>query len=130
MTIAAVIFAGFCIFVLVNSRVRARGFLRGTLRVERVQPWATHGESSATTSTSYKVHGTLTTPSGTYPASTIDVYGADVRAKKGTTVPCRYDPDDPSRVTLSMTDARGIGPQDVVLALLAAACLAYAWSAR
>ncbi len=127
MTVGAVLFALFCLYVLVRSRTRARGFERGELRVERVQPWATHGGSTATTSTSYKVHGTVVTPTGSHPATSIDVYDAGVRQKEGTTVPCRYDPDEPGRVTLTMSDHRGIGPQDVVLALVAVACLAYAW---
>ncbi|RIK17725.1 MAG: hypothetical protein DCC50_00720 [Acidobacteria bacterium] len=121
------LFAGLCLYVLVNSRVRGRGFERGELRVERVQPWATHGGSTATTSTSYKVHGTVVTPSGTYPATSIDVYDSGVQKKKGTTVPCRFDPKDPGRVTLTLSDHSGIGPQDVLLTLVAAACLAYAW---
>lgn len=130
MTVAAVLFAGFCLYVLVSSRVRGRAFERGELRIERAQPWATHGGSTATTSTSYKVHGTVTTPSGRFAATSIDVYDSEVRSKEGTTVPCRYDPKDPGRVTLSLSDTRGIGAQDVVLALVAAACLAYAWFAR
>lgn len=130
MTVGALAMAALALFVLVNSRARVRRFVRGQVRISRVQPWTSSGESTATMTRTYKVHGTVTTPEGTFDATSVDVYDEDVLGKQGVSVPCRYDPTDPSRMTLDMSARKGVDLQDVVLAGVAVVCLGVAWLTR
>lgn len=130
MPVAAVAMAVLCLYVVVNRRTRSRGFERGRLRIERIQPWTSSGESTATMTRTYKVHGVVSTSQGSFSATSVDLYDEGILSKEGRTVPCRFDPKDPSRVTLTMSDPSRIGLQDVVLVGFAGLCLVIAWFTR